>query len=201
MHLSARTLTRVLGIAAAMAMLVAPAAMADFSSSDYTYDSGCTNPIDPVNFVWYGATAYASNSAYHTQVHTGWGNTSGSSQSFVTHGSCRVLNEQRASAGGSSTRFHIRLFQTYHLDANGRYESVGGAHHEDWVFPCGHAVDSNGSNGSGFDQGKAAMFNALYGSHHYYGANQYWGNTRNFKQCDGDYAGSNGYVLWFGNNV
>ena len=25
----------------------------------------------------------------------------------------------------------------------------------------------------------------------------YWGNTREFKQCDGDYAGSNGYVDWW----
>jgi len=185
-----------------LALLAASPARADFSSSEYTYgDCSADSRVDPINFVWYGATAYASNSGVHTQAHTGWSNTDGSSQVFFTHGSCRSNNTQRASAGGSSTRFHIRLFQTYHLDDEGRFETVGAAHHEDYVFPCGHAVDSNGDAGSGFDQGKLELFSRLYGTHHYYGANAYWGNTISMRQCDGDYAGSNGYVIWFGNNV
>jgi len=181
-------------------LLMAAPARADFSSSEYTYGDCGGSRVDPINFVWYGATAWASNSALHTEHHTGWSNTSGSSQVFFTHGSCRAMNAQRAS--GTYSRFHIRLFQTAHLDDKGRYETVGDAHHEDWVLSCpGHAVDANGANGSGFDQGKLEMFSRIYGSHHYYGANVYWGNTISMRQCDGDYAGSNGYVIWFGNNV
>jgi hypothetical protein len=75
----------------------------------------------------------------------------------------------------------------------------GDAHHEDFVWYCGHAVDKGGlSNGlsSGFDQGRRAIYDAFHGVHDCAGAT-YWGNTREFKQCDGDYAGSNGNVGWW----
>jgi hypothetical protein len=184
------------GVVAFLAALaLAAPAHADFSSSHYTYSSCGGGAVDPVNIVFYGSTAYASNAAAHMEHHSGWSNTSGSSQVFYTHGYCRGMSTQRAS--GTYSRYHLRFFQTYHRDAKGRYETVADAHHEDWIWYCGHAVDSNGPGGSGFDQGRWRVYDLLVTRHHW-GGYQNWGNTRSFRQCDGDYAGSAGYVGWWG---
>ena len=82
-------------------------------------------------------------------------------------------------------------------DITGRHR--GDAHHEDLIWYCGHAVDKGGGSSglaSGFDQGRQAIDQGLAGSHTF-GGTTYWGNTRQFKQCDGDYAGSNGNVTWW----
>lgn len=101
---------------------------------------------------------------------------------------------------GTCTRYHIRLWNV--PAAENPLKSVGDAHHEDWVNwapwnPCGfpgsgsHAVDANGSDGSGFDQGRRATRNGFAAAGHDTSV-EYWGNTRNFEQCDNDMAGSNG---------
>lgn len=190
-----------MGCATALLALFALApssAFADFNTSYYTYNT-CDSPRtqkDPVNVVFYGSRAWQSNTTNHVQGHTGWDNTSGSSQVTFSHGYCRGMTTR---ASGSGSRFHIRMFQTYHLDDKGRYETVAAVHHED-LLPCGHAVDQNGSNGSGFDQGKWKLRDLLAGTHHALASTQNWGNTNNFKQCDLQYASSNGYVAWFPNN-
>lgn len=61
-------------------------------------------------------------------------------------------------------------------------------------FPGSHAVDSNGPNGSGFDMGRRQL-REKYGETAHDRNQVLWGNTRNFLQCDGDLAGSNGYGL------
>ncbi|MGH3043053.1 MAG: hypothetical protein ACRDNG_15195 [Gaiellaceae bacterium] len=83
--------------------------------------------------------------------------------------------------------------------------TVGTPHHEDWVSTCnfgagGHAVDKGGVDKgeglrSGFDQGRDLM-SSMGGSGHYPGGSSNWGNTQEFKQCDGDWAGSHGTVWW-----
>lgn len=104
------------------------------------------------------------------------------------------MHSQRASACGACARYHIRV-RGQHSDTTLGYTATGDAYHEDWVASClpsgWHAVDSNGPSGSGFDQGRGQLSNAMYmGGHYYYYA--WWGNTQNFRQCDGDYAGSDG---------
>lgn len=202
MHTLARRIGA--GVAAAVALALSPAvAHAHFSSSSYTYnncDAG-RRLVDPINFVFYGARANSTLSAHHIEHHAFWDNTSGSFQAFFTEGNCRGMATQRASSGNASSRFHIRLFPTDHPDRKGRLETVGDAHHEDLVwnsnkgYPC-HAVDKNGRQGSGFDQGRSKLVNQFRGKHTF-GDYAAWGNTRNFKQCDGDYAGSDGNVAWF----
>jgi hypothetical protein len=182
--------------------LVVPA-HADFNLYPYTLNSSCGSSIDPINFVFYGVTAYTSSADNHLGFQTGWGDRSGSTQYRSSHGYCTAMSYQRASSCSTCSRYHARIFSTHHQDTLGRYESGLDAHHEDFVWTCfvpNHAVDSNGSNGSGFDQGRRKLYDYFAGSHHAYGDTQYWGNTRNFKQCDGDYAGSNGYVHWFAIN-
>lgn len=174
-----------------LAGVVAAPALANFSTSVYTYKKDCSTAQDPVNYVFYGPTAWWSNAAAHVQHHTDWTNTSGGTQTNFAHGNCYYMGTQRAS--GTYSRYHVRLFWA-HDNGSGTYYTAADPHHEDFVWYCGHAVDSNGSNGSGFDQGRRRL-NYLMSFGHYTTSN-YWGNTRNFKQCDGDWAGSNGYVNW-----
>jgi hypothetical protein len=60
--------------------------------------------------------------------------------------------------------------------------------------PCGHAVDSNGPGGSGFDQGRDELVRRFASAGHP-AERVWWGNTQSFKQCDGDYAASDGWVV------
>jgi len=151
--------------------------------------------VDPVNFGFYGPRAGWGNAASQTQYHAGWSDTSGGPQAAYSHGTCYSMGAQRASAGSSSDRFHIRLFW-----AGSDPYTVGDAHHEDYVIwdpNCRgqHAVDSNGPTGSGFDWGRRELMRKFRDAGHYTTYN-WWGNTDNFPQCDGDWAGSDGYRRW-----
>jgi hypothetical protein len=185
----------------ALALGGARGADAHFSTYLYTLKScpaSYAEQVDPINDVFYGY-ATADRTLNHIRAHTGWGDTGGSTQYFSSEGVCGEMYGQRASGATWQSRFHIRVRRTYHDDATWGITARGDAHHEDLVWYCGHAVDKGGvSSGlsSGFDRGRRAIYDAFFGSHDYAGA-VYWGNTREFKQCDGDYAGSNGNVGWW----
>jgi hypothetical protein len=183
---------------ASCGLLLASPARAHFdSSSKYTHGA-CpatpTNRVDPVNvvFVTWGTWGRAVD---QIEAHAGWTETSGSSQSFVDHGECYPLHAQRAS--GTGTRFHLRE-RGQHPDPALGWTATGDAHHEDFVVfpvPCGHAVDSNGPGGSGFDQGRDEL-DERFSSAGHVTDRAWWGNTQSFKQCDGDYAGSDGWTVF-----
>jgi hypothetical protein len=180
----------------ASALALAGGGAAHFDTGYYTHH-GCPasnyDRIDPINFVFWdwGTIGRAENSVI---AHAGWWDTSGSAQSFVDHGNCYGTAAQRASGGSASSRYHIRL-HPIHADGGLGWTTVGAVHHEDFVWYCGHAVDNNGPNGSGFDQGRRQLRILLEnGGHSWY--SRWWGNTQNFKQCDGDYAGSDGYTVF-----
>jgi len=187
----------VLSIAASVLLTAAPAAAHFDATSKDTY-RGCPgteeNRVDPINVVF---TVWGTWGRAVSQIesHAGWTDTSGSAQSFVDHGSCYAMHAQQAS--GAGTRFHIRV-RGQHPDATLGWTATGDAHHEDLVLfptPCGHAVDSNGAQGSGFDQGRdelEARFTAAGHPAH----RVWWGNTESFKQCDGDYAASDGWTVF-----
>lgn len=185
-----------LALLSALLITVAPAS-AHFDTGMYTHH-GCPagkDRIDPINVVFYGWGTW-DRAVSQIQSHAGWTHSSGSAQTFVDHGNCYAMQAQRASASGISTRFHVRL-HPIHRDPTLGWTTVGDAHHEDWVNfpPCGHAVDSNGPNGSGFDWGRRQLrilFQA--GGHQWEG--YWWGNTQNFRQCDGDWARSDGITVW-----
>lgn len=171
-------------------------AIGHFNTGLYTH-SNCPadnyDRVDPINVVfWDWGTSDRVLS--QIQSHAGWLNASGSSQTFVDHSACYEMAGQRASGSTASTRFHVRL-HPIHLDEALRWTSVGDAHHEDFVWYCGHAVDSNGSSGSGFDQGRRQLRTLFENAGHSW-YSRYWGNTQNFQQCDGDYAGSDGYTVF-----
>ena len=186
-------------VAAIAALLAGPATAHFDASSKYTH-RGCPatfqNRVDPINVVFttWGTWGRAAN---QIESHAGWTDTSGSAQSFVDHGSCFPMHAQRAS--GSGSRFHVRV-RGQHSDATLGWAATGDAHHEDLVLfpiPCGHAVDSNGPSGSGFDQGRNAL-EAWFADAGHPTHRVWWGNTASFKQCDGAYAGSDGWTVYIG---
>ncbi len=156
--------------------------------------------VDPINVVFYTWGTW-DRVVRSVEYHAGWENEGGSTQYFAdTHGGCFVMSAQRASASVTSTRFHVRLHQVVHDPYYG-YVTVGDAHHEDFVtpfsgcWPGGHAVDENGPDGSGFDQGRRELrIRMENGGHSWY--REWWGNTENFRQCDGDYARSDGWTVY-----
>lgn len=190
-------LALIFGATSARGLGIGESGFYDFSSS------GCNSNdhTDPVGVLFQGTQAYAENVANQIAYHAGWTNGSASDHWLFVHlgnnqYDCRKNNYQRADHPDipPSGRYHVRLWW---IPASGgsQKKTVGTPHHEDFVWTCvppNHAVDANGSNGSGFDQGRHALKNAFISGGH--GVNsEYWGNTANFKQCDGDYAGSDGW--------
>lgn len=190
-----------LAAAALAAVAFAGSAPGHFQTYPYTLGScpaAYERQIDPINVVFYG-NATSELALNHIRFHLNWPYTSGSTQYFSSEGICGAMDGQRASGTTLQSRFHIRVKQTAHGDATWGITARGDAHHEDLIWYCGHAVDKGGGSSglaSGFDQGRSAIYNALVGVHTYAGMT-YWGNTRQFKQCDGDYAGSDGNVAWW----
>lgn len=168
---------------------LASIASAHFDSSDYTKsDDTCRVEVDPVNVVFHGRAATADGAFVHVHHH-GWDSGGGRSQAIRTHTNCIDMSAQRASASVFSDRNHIRFFDAGQNDVE--EFSVGDAHHE-MVVSCGHAVDANGSpRGSGFDRARRRLQEIMSPSHDL-SLNMH-GNDRNFEQCNGWMAGSNGY--------
>lgn len=97
-------------IVAALALSASASAHFD-NTGQYTH-KGCPgtadNRIDPINIVFYTWGTW-DRDARGLEYHAGWFDQGGSDQYFVDHGSCYLRHTQRASAGVSSPRFHIRL--------------------------------------------------------------------------------------------
>ena len=192
----------VIFIAAMLVLLPPPRADAHFQTYWYTTKNcppGMSRRVDPINVVFYGWAD--GNTLRNIRHHAGWRNTVGRKQYFSSHGACGPMGGQQASACRVCTRYHVRARKTYHLDRALHETTRGDAHHEDWVQRChyglgGHAVDKNGPGGSGFDQGRWELQDAFAGKRNHKMRPSYQGNTQNFKQCDGEYAGSSGLVLY-----
>jgi hypothetical protein len=185
-------------LAAFVAVVGAARAGAHLDTADRFVHAGCpgtaSNRVDPLNVVFHGWGTWG-RAASQIEAHAEWTDESGTAQSFVDHGGCFPMHTQRASGLGS--RSHVR-FRGQHVDAALGWVAVGGVHHEDlvvWPVPCGHAVDANGSGGSGFDQGRDELLRAFAVAGHAV-ALAWWGNTQTFKQCDGDWASSDGWTAF-----
>jgi hypothetical protein len=156
---------------------------------------------DPVTMIFYGFPATSRNVDSMIQRHAGWTYHTGSDQWLQSHGFCNHFDVQDADHI-TLTRFHTRLWQMPGLDLKSRFITYATPHHEDFVtvggcgFPGNHAVDANGSQGSGFDQGRNRLTRELTAAGYSVGDVQFWGNTQTFRQCDGDDASSNGTVNW-----
>jgi hypothetical protein len=216
-----RTIAKTVALVAGVVMLAGLAggqpAAAHFSPVMYSRAANnCGKRVDPIGIIFYGSAATFPNVLAHVEAHTGWDNHSGSRQDFIDHGRCREMDGQVAQPGAipvvPTSRFHMRLKQAFHHDKLGRWEVYATPHHEDLSksftpfhpshIIC-HAVDKGSvenptPQGSGFDQGRRRWTSIIRNKlpHHHHVTKVYWGNTASFKQCDGDSAGSNGWVNW-----
>lgn len=185
-------------LAASGALVLVARSSAHFDAQGRYTHAACpaaaSTRSDPVNVVFH---AWGTWGRVQSQVesHTGWSSSTGSVQLFVDHGACSPQHTQRASGEGS--RHHVRV-RGQHWDAALGWAALAAAHHEDLVLfpvPCGHAVDANGPGGSGFDQGRDELERRFREAGHAT-SRAWWGNTQSFRQCDGDYASSDGWTLF-----
>jgi hypothetical protein len=193
-----RPILVVVGVALLAALAPTTSASAHFDRAGQYTHNGCpgnsSNRVDPINIVFYNWGTWdrgRSNLEYHAR----WFDSGGSTQYFVDHSSCHPMHVQRASGCTACSRFHIRL-RGQHSDVSLGWTSTGDAHHEDLVWYCGHAVDSNGPSGSGFDQGRREVRIRVGDASGHSWHTENWGNTQNFQQCDGDWARSDGIVTF-----
>jgi len=184
------------------------------STLHYSFsDSSCSTAsrVDPVTVVFYNLATtdrVNQNIDAHTDLDAG---ASVNPQNFGVNGVCLGQTVDKSSCAiMACTRWHIRGLQSPVTHATYGSTTQSTPHHEDWVesvFNPGcnilglfgnHAVDKGGvSSGmfSGFDQGREHIWDGFSAAGHT-GELQYWGNTQEFPQCDGDLAGSNGYVRY-----
>lgn len=109
-----------------------------------------------------------------------------------------------ASNGNFQPRYHMRYY--WNIDPTWGIYTLATPHHEDYLpdpigHPsCGHAVDSNNNEPpGGFVMAKWDIGYNWHdwnggGGTHLFGGSQFWGNTQQMLQCDGEYAWNDGYV-------
>lgn len=202
-HVTAVALVALLLVAAVPG--VGQATVPWFSGS-YTKSGGsCGTAVDPVNMVFKGTNAWASDVARNMRVHANMPDTSGSTQSLLVNVApgtlaCRSMDRQRAT--GPDTRTHARLWRI--PSTSGASKLVAGsAHYEQRLATClwNHAVLSGVNGGpSGFDIGRQYVLGKFQNGGHVTETGKDWGNTHNFRQCDGTYARSDGYGVVIYNN-
>lgn len=207
----------VLALSCALVVLVGKALAEDRTYehlvyNEYSFGSGCSGVKDPIGVVFHGSTATAAHAANQISFHSDWDVPAGGGGQYVkvqtaANGyQCQLVDNGRADGDDDDTRNHVRLWKIPYTPNTNNRKTVGTPHHEDWVHwspwnDCGtkvigggHAVDANGSRGSGFDRGRHRLRDRFEaGGHSVRAVN--WGNSRNIEQCDGDPAGSTGAVV------
>ncbi len=194
---------------------------AGYDQDEYTFGgSDCSSFVDPINIVFVGLEAQSQYVRAHAERgdHGGWTDHSqGSDQYFWDHGRCQLMDDQSADAGGllPAIRYHMRYNQG---DINGvpdwdvewGYYALAAVHHEQnvcyWLqnppwppFPVyGHRVDGNdNAPPGGFNMGRewlTGWFRYNNPDGHDKVVVEDWGNTRRFRQCDGEDAWSDGLL-------
>ena len=161
--------------------------------------------VDPVGVLFVGPHANARNVAAQVSRQAGWEQElfHGTQWLWVHTGngnySCNGTNFQQATQPDfpPGKRYHVRLWFIPATKDSKPRKTVGTPHHEDLteceglIPDVGHSVDSNGPEGSGFDQGRKQLARRFF-AHGRPVIEEKWGNSEDFPQCDGDWAGSNG---------
>lgn len=188
--------------------------------SMYTYgSSNCAveSRKDPINLVFVGVNGLSSDVREHAarSNHGGWDNHDGGTQYFIDHfGICQPHDDQ--SASGTLDRYHMRYNQgdidgSPDWDPTWRYYTLGAVHYEEFksfeewpdCFPSNHAVlgnDEDPGGLGGFNLGREqvwALWVTQARDHSVLADAQSdgdWGNIQRFKQCDDDYAWSDGQL-------
>src|SRR6476620_6048729 len=182
-------------------------------------DSSCSegSRSDPIGVLFRGKSASAHNVAEQVKIHPDWNYDVQKNQYLwvLQNGGtydCREANESVAESPDSlpTSRYHVRLWFIPAPKGSLELKTIGTPHHEDWVAfnPANnhcegavgvgsHAVDKGGVGQgleSGFDRGRHKLKSSFEASGHPI-TSENWGNTKEFEQCDKDWAGSDGWGL------
>src|SRR6476620_538095 len=182
-------------------------------------DSSCSegSRSDPIGVLFRGKSASAHNVAEQVKIHPDWNYDVQKNQYLwvLQNGGtydCREANESVAESPDSlpTSRYHVRLWFIPATKGSLELKTIGTPHHEDWVAfnPANnhcegavgvgsHAVDKGGVGQgleSGFDRGRHKLKSSFEASGHPI-TSENWGNTKEFEQCDKDWAGSDGWGL------
>jgi sugar lactone lactonase YvrE len=208
------------GPAKANSIGLGPSGWYSFGASDCNEGSRS----DPIGVLFRGKRASAHNVANQIKLHANWNYDVSKGQYLwvlLNGGSydCRDASESVAEAPDFSTldnpnpansRYHIRLWFIPATNGSSELKTIGTPHHEDWkwnipfVNHCGgvtgfgnHAIDEGGIHqhkDSGFDQGRHKLKEGFENGGHLVQSEE-WGNSTEIEQCDGGWAGSDGWGL------
>jgi hypothetical protein len=166
----------------------------------YTYHTGCGGgPVDPLNVVWFGSYATSAHVAAALSLYGGWTHDDYNSpygvdvQAVQASAGCTRDRVQRADGCAICVRDHIRLFATAN---NGVTYVTGDAHHDSlasFLSGCNAGVIA-GHYSSDFNGPRERITSFWPGGLAHY---DYWGNTRQIKQCNGSMPHSDGFVAAF----
>jgi hypothetical protein len=111
---------------------------------------------------------------------------------------CRSMDFQRAT--GPDDRHHARVWRIPTTSGASKLVAAS-VHYEQRRLVCNnnHAVISGTGGNSGFDIGRRYLVDRFQDAGHP-AEGKLWGNTRNFQQCDGSYARSDGIGVVVGND-
>ena len=185
-------------LSAILGVFASANAFAAQPSNDYSFsnESCSSNLVDPVGVVFAGTNASAENAGNAMAYHANWyyGGAAGQSLNVFRQTSsriCKPSNDGRNSVGlgpQGTSRFHARYWLSREI---GEYpKTVATPHYERVTCGTNHAVIGNGNGPggrSGFTYAKLEL-----GGHAT--SSVYWGNTRSFQQCNGNWAGGDGYL-------
>jgi hypothetical protein len=151
---------------------------------------------DPIMVMFY-QNANSTDAEIHIKHHTGWDSGTGTTAYFQVESNCESMSGQTAE-NCCTSRYHIRWRQSPYFDFNYGTVTMATPHHEN-VEPCFsyHKIDQwQAGTGSGYDRGRAYIYQQFVGTAHTYGGLGEWGSTMPVSQCGQDVAGD-GRVGWW----
>ena len=195
-----------------IALSTVPAmASATVDIGSYWYSSSSSDchggtDADPIGVLFRGRRGSASNVAHEIKFHSDWNYDVHKEQHLKVNAGnnefqCREANESVANKPDipPSGRYHTRLWFVPATNGSSMLMTVATPHHED-LTSCGHAVDQNGPEGSGFDKGRRSLKQWFENTAHSVEQinPEEWGNSVTMHQCDGGWAGSDGWGVRIG---
>lgn len=168
--------------------------------STYSFrDSSCNQSSDPIGVVFTnGSGSYAHPYQHASRSDHGSWTYGGSNpgQYFWDDTGCTSGDYDAANGSGSASRSHMRWEHAQTTDAGNAYAAT--PHYEEWVwdsypFSGHHCVRPNG-----FSTGRDGVQYqwVTLGNKHPDTYWSYWGNTYAALQCDGQYVGGDGWVIY-----
>lgn len=168
--------------------------------------------LDPVNVIFLGASTWPTLD-YHWAnwdlPEWNWFSDNPGQTAPDYYDACKGMVRDRATNSGDgihyySNRYHARWLEygfedrdlahtrDWHIHVTAHHEERGFAASPDgYVYPCGHAITSDG-----FNQARDEVVRGFVAQGHSHVDYRYVGNVKAMGQCNGTWVASNGYVSY-----